>query len=144
MGSGKRTQRHNLGSSVEDREEVPPYTVQNEKEKTHKLCAQRSRPSTSLVIKGSSSQSVIFAMSLISRKKPHLISNYPGRPQLPLDAEYLCTGRRRHPSRSPPWPMPQAATLYQHHIFTHGTLGCANLISFVRLTYWIVGGQRKF
>lgn len=40
----KKSQRHNLGSSGEDREEVPPYTVQNEN--THKFSIQRGPPST--------------------------------------------------------------------------------------------------
>lgn len=69
---GKK-QRHNLGSNVEDREEVPPNTLQNENEKTHKPSVQRGLLSTLSIHQQKQFSTTCHPMSFFSQKKPYII-----------------------------------------------------------------------
>ena len=142
MGEWKNNQRHNLGSSVEDREEVPLYCTKWKWKNSQTLCPKK------------------YAFHIISHKRQfstacHLLNvsllpkEAPPHHQLALSQalnfllmqSISCTRHHHHPYGCPPWPMPQVALLYQGHAFSHGTLKCANVISFVRLTHWVDSGR---
>lgn len=82
---GKK-QRYNLGSNVEDREEVLPSILQNENEKSHTICPKRSTfyiidPSAKAIF-----QSLAIQCLSSPKRSPTLIpSSRQPSPLFPLD-----------------------------------------------------------